>query len=458
MVMKVNPKEGIMTTQNASPISRRTFFLTAGAFGGAFIVYSAFPRRVFAAAPPSINLGQIAPMTGAAAEFGPFYRDAVQLAVDQINKAAQQVFGGPIIARHITADSTTLPTVGVQAARQMVDSNKVPALIGEWSSGVTVAIATSVTIPSGVLQVANGATSPLITVLPADAKADLLFRTTASDALQGVVAAQLVNGEIIKDYKFKTVSTIYINNPYGQGLSNSFARSFEHRGGKVLAQVPHPEQVQPTYRSELSQALKDKPDLLLAVSYPSHTAVFIKESRDIFSYTSWEFTDGNASLDVVQAVGAQSLEGKMGTAPGEDTTTAAYKDFAKNFMTTYKYDHIPPFTASTYDAGIVIGLALAKVIADGQTDAAKITGVALRDQLRVVSNPPGEEIEGGDEGRIVEMLKMIKAGKKINYTGAAGPCDFDKNGDVITPINIWKFSGGKIETIKTMPAAGIPSE
>ncbi|NYT61809.1 ABC transporter substrate-binding protein [Alcaligenaceae bacterium] len=445
-----------MTDQNSSLISRRKFFISIGAAGGAVVLSSAFPGRSYAAAPPAINLGQIAPMTGAAAEFGPYYRDAVQLAVDQINKAAKQVFGGDIIARHITVDTSTLPTVGVQAARQLVDSDKVPAIIGEWSSGVTVAVATSVSIPSGVLQVANGATSPLITVLPADAKADLLFRTTASDALQGVVAAQLINGEIIKDYKFKTVSTIYINNPYGQGLSNSFAKSFEHRGGKVLAQVPHPEQVQPTYKSELATALKDKPDLLLAVSYPAHTAVFIKESRDIFSYTSWEFTDGNASLDVVQAVGASSLDGKLGTAPGEDTTTAAYQDFAKNFKAAYKYDNIPPFTASTYDAAMAIGLALAKVIANGATDAAKITGVALRDQLRVVCNPPGEEIEGGDDGRILEMLKLIKAGKKINYTGAAGPCDFDEHGDVITPINIWKFSGGKIETIKTMPAAQIP--
>jgi ABC-type branched-subunit amino acid transport system substrate-binding protein len=447
-----------MSEQNPNLESRRKFFLHAGAVGGAVVFSSAFPSRQAdaAGAPPAINIGQIAPMTGSAAEFGPYYRDAVQLAINQINKAAQQVFGGPIINKHVTVDTTTLPTVGVQAARQMVDTNHVPAIIGGWSSGVTVAVATSVSIPSGVLQVANGATSPLITVLPADAKADLLFRTTASDALQGIVAAQLVNGEIIKNYKFKTVSTIYINNPYGQGLSNAFAAAFEHRGGKVLAQVPHPEQVQPTYKSQLSQALKGKPDLLMVVSYPSHSTVIIKESRDIFNFTSWEFTDGNASLKLLEAVGEKSLDGKYGTAPGEDTTTAAYKDFAKQFMADFKYTSIPPFTASTYDAGMVIGLALAKVIAKGATDAAKITGTALRDQLREVSNPGGEEIEGGSEQRVLEMLKMIKAGKKINYTGAAGPCDFDKNGDVITPINIWQFSGGEIKTIQTRAAKSIP--
>ncbi|TAM81771.1 MAG: amino acid ABC transporter substrate-binding protein [Candidimonas sp.] len=448
-----------MSDQKPNPESRRKFILHAGAVSGAMVFTSTFPlhKAMAAATPPAINLGQIATMTGSAAEFGPYYRDAVELAVNQLNAAAKQVFGGPIIAKHITVDTATLPTVGVQAARQMVDTSHVPAIVGGWSSGVTVAVATSVSIPAGILQIANGATSPLITVLPADAKADLLFRTTASDALQGIVAAQLMNGEILKGYKYKTASTIYINNPYGQGLSNAFAAAFEHRGGKVLAQVPHPEQVQATYNAQLTQALKGKPDILMAVSYPAHTIVFIKESRDIFNFTSWQFTDGNASLDVLQGVGAKSLDGKYGTAPGEDTTTTAYKDFAKQLMADFKYTSIPPFTASAYDAGMVIGLAAAKVIANGATDPAKITGTMLRDQLRVVSNPPGEEIQGGSEQRIVEMLKMIKAGKKINYTGASGPCDFDKNGDVITPINIWKFTGDKIGTVQMQPAKSIPS-
>ncbi|MDN5843315.1 MAG: ABC transporter substrate-binding protein [Alcaligenaceae bacterium] len=449
-----------MSEHKSKTEDRRKFLLSIGAAGGSVMLSSTLPLRsaIAAGKPPTINIGQIAPMTGAAAEFGPYYRDAVQMAINHINAAAEKVLGGPIIDKHVTVDTTTIPTVGVQAARQMVDTDNVAAIVGGWSSGVTVAVATSVSIPSDILQVANGATSPLITVLPADAKADLLYRTTASDALQGVVAAQLVNGEIYPDYKFKTVSTIYINNPYGQGLSNSFTKAFEHRGGKVLAEVPHPEEVQPTYKSELSKALKDKPDLLIAISYPSHSTVFIKESRDIFDYTSWQFTDGNASLDLLKAVGAKDLDGKLGTAQGEDTTTTAYKDFAKHFTTDFKYDTIRPFTAAAYDAGMVIGLALAKVIIDGQTDGSKITGSVLRDQLRTVAGPGGTKIEGGDPARVLEMLKALKAGQDIDYTGPSGPCDFDKNGDVITPINIWKFSGDKIETVETRPATSIPKE
>lgn len=448
-----------MSDRSPTPSSRRQFLATLGAAGGAAMVSNTLPlqRALAAGTPPAINLGQVATMTGSAAEFGPYYRDAVQLAVNHINTAAKSVFGGPLIANHLTVDSATLPTVGVQAARQMIDTQHTPVVICGWSSGVTVAVATSVTLPSGVLQIANGATSPLISVLPADAKADLLFRTCASDALQGVVAAQFVNGEIDPKYKFKKVSTIYINNPYGQGLSNSFANAFKKRGGTVLAQVPHPEEVQPTYNSMLSQALKDKPELLLIVSYPAHTIAICKESRDTFNFTNWQFVDGNSSVDIIKQVGEKDMDGHYGTAPGEDTTTQAYKDFSKHFLADFKYDHFPPFTTCSYDAGMVAGLAMAAVVAGGQTDASKITGGMLRDQLRKVSNPPGDMIDGGDQDRVTQMLTAIKGGKKINYNGVAGPADFDKNGDVITPISIWKYQGNAITTVKMVAAKDIPA-
>ena len=32
-------------------------------------------------------------------------------------------------------------------------------------------------------------------------------------------------------------------------------------------------------------------------------------------------------------------------------------------------------------------------------------------------------------------------GKDTDYEGAAGTVDFDENGDVITPIEIWKYMG-----------------
>lgn len=438
---------------------RRKFMKTAGAAGGAITLSAVLPHSVWGQnAPPQITVGQIVPFTGSAAEYGVFYRDAAALAADHVNKAAEEVFGGPIITRVIAEDSNTLPTPAIDAARKLVEADGVPAIIAAWSSGVTIAVATSVTIPSGVLQVGNGTTSPLVTVLPEDQEADLLFRTSPSDALQGIVAAELASGEIIDDYKFATASTIYINNPYGQGLSNSFAAAFEKRGGKILAEVAHPEEVQPTYRSQIQAALQGNPDLLLLPTYPAHTAAILKESRDIFGFTSWQFTDANRSIDVLEAAGAADLVGKLGTVPSADPKAEAYQKFAKEFMDTYGYDRIAPFSETTYDASMVIALAMAKAVADGVTDASQVTGRMLADNLRPIANPPGEQVIAGDLESIKKGLQALKDGKDIDYVGAGGSVDFDEHGDVKTPYAIWKFTEDDTETVHIVPADEIPSE
>src|SRR5699024_5275654 len=372
-----------MSGRNSNTINRRRFLPMVGAAViGAAILASGLPfQRAYAAAPPKANIGMVAPFTGSAGEFGVFYQDAAQLAVTQVNEAAQEVLGGPVINKLYVSDSNTLPTPGIAAANKLIGVNGIDALLCCWSSGVTVAVATSATLPDQVLQVGYGTTSPLVSVLPEDRDRDLLFRTTPSDLLQGKVAAQLARGKILKDHKFDTASTIYINNPYGQGLSNAFSKAFEAMGGKVLKQVPHPGKVQPTYKSQLAVALKDKPDLLFVPDYPAHTAVILKESRDTFKFTTWQLTDGNKSTEVVSAVGADTIDGTWGTTPGVDASQPGYKAFEK----AYGHDRIPPFTPNAYDASALIALATTQAIIKGKiTDPEEITGSVIRDQLRSV--------------------------------------------------------------------------
>ena len=103
-----------------------------------------------------------------------------------------------------------------------------------------------------------------------------------------------------------------------------------------------------------------------------------------------------------------------------------------------------PFIAETYDAVALIALAAAK--AGTTTDP-----VAIRDALRDVANPPGEVVGPGLEG-ISKALALLAEGEDINYEGAAGPVDFDENGDVAAPIEIWKVEGAK-----SSPPAGSSS-
>ena len=68
--------------------------------------------------------------------------------------------------------------------------------------------------------------------------------------------------------------------------------------------------------------------------------------------------------------------------------------------------------------------------------------VVVRDELRSVANPPGEVVGPGD---IPRALELVRNGEEINYEGAAGSIDFDKNGDVLSSMRVWQMVDGMIQ-------------
>ena len=51
---------------------------------------------------------------------------------------------------------------------------------------------------------------------------------------------------------------------------------------------------------------------------------------------------------------------------------------------------------------------------------------------------------------MAKAIKLIRAGKEVDYEGAFSPVDFDENGDIGSAVfEIWKYSApGKIDTLK----------
>jgi len=348
--------------------------------------------------------------------------------------ASKQLEAAGFKIKLLHEDSETSAIPATNAAKKLVEIDGVVAIIGALASGVTVPVAESVTCPNNVIMISPASTSPLLTVLPADSNKDFLFRTCPSDALQGVIA-----GRLAASYN-KTAAVLYVNNPYGQGLAEQFKKSFEKMRGKVVAMVPHDEKAAESYTAELRKALADKPDRLCAFSYPEHAKVYLKEAIEFFKYRHFLFCDGTKSEDIVKSLGTKNVEGQMGTAPGS-AGGDPYVIFNADYKTEYGKLPPLPFITNAYDGVAVVGLA---------AYAAKVKGLPLnsnniRDQLRKVANPPGEVILPGEFQKAFDLLKK---GKAINYEGAAGSVDFDKNGDVITPIEVWKYKKGQIVTVR----------
>jgi branched-chain amino acid transport system substrate-binding protein len=370
-----------------------------------------------------LKIGQLNTFTGDLSDFGPAHRAAAALAADHINQAGG--VQGTVVTL-LARDTATNPVLGVDSARALVDVDKVAAIVGALSSGVSIAVAQSVTVPGGILQISAASTSPGLTVLDDN---DFLFRTTVSDAVQGVIL-----GRLAWELGYETASALYINNAYGQGLADQFKATFEEEGGTVLELVAH-EGVQPTYASELSRATEGGPDVLVAISYPESAQIYLREALEGAYIDTFLFCDGTKSPDMNEAVGVEQLEGTHGTAAG-----APVSDIRLAFESSYEaaFVVVPPlpYLDTTYDAVALIALAAEK--AGTTTDSA-----AIRDALRDVANPPGEVVGPGVDD-LKRALELIQDGQDINYEGAGGSQDFDANGDVISTIEIWKIENGEI--------------
>jgi ABC-type branched-subunit amino acid transport system substrate-binding protein len=173
---------------------------------------AATPAKTAVAATPSaggpLKIGLLLSFTGDLSDFGPPHENAARLAVKEIN-AAGGVLGEPIEV--VKGDDATDPSQGVSEATRLINVEHVQVILGALASGVTLPVAESVTGPNHILQISEASTSPALT---AAEDSDYLFRTTISDAAQGVILAKLAT-----DSGLKSVCTMYINNAYGQGLS-----------------------------------------------------------------------------------------------------------------------------------------------------------------------------------------------------------------------------------------------
>ena len=379
-----------------------------------------------------IQIGTLFPHSGDLAWAGPQFHAAVTLAFDLVNESGG-VNGKRIEA--VLGDTGTSEQLATDAASGLTNLHGVPVIIGAASSGVTVAVAESVTIPSGVLLISPASASNAITALQ---DGDLVFRTVVSDSVQGEVAARLA-----LTLGWERVATSYINNSFGNSLSTSFAENFEALGGTVTDQVSH-ELGQASYSSELKKASEDDSEALITIAYTESSYTLLREAIEGGFFDKFMFFSASYNQDLFDELGPANFEGNFGLRPGSPLTPAR-EWFFNEFQRRELGDVDTPLLSETFDAGMLIALAIEK--------ADSVEPAAVRDALRQVANPDGEVV-GPDD--IPRALKLIRWGEDVNYIGASGALDFDIHGDISGTMEIWRIAGGKIGSTNIFARPGEP--
>lgn len=360
---------------------------------------------------PPIKIGQLVPFTGDLSFIGKPFNFAAKMAAEDINVA------GGVLGRQVeivAEDTATETKTGVDALERLIKIHKVQAVVGPPTSFNSMA-AIDIIKRNKVLMISGSATSPDLTTVDDD---DFYFRTAPSDALQGAAIAILARNK-----GYKTANVIARDDAYGRGLARVFTETFERLGGKVLVTVIYDPKA-PDYSGYVAKVSSEPADLIQVDALMEDGVRLFKKFRDTGVIEEYEFLvcEGVQDPKIPQEVGLDVMVGVGGATPYPKGSEAWVERFTKGYGE-------PPaaYEANVYDNVILVALATQK--------AGRYDGTAIRDNLRDVANPPGQEVTD-----VAEALKLVKEGKDINYQGVGGEITFDEFGDVSVPkARIWEY-------------------
>jgi branched-chain amino acid transport system substrate-binding protein len=393
---------------------------TGAAAAAALIANRPVPARAQSKEP--IPIGTLCPLTGAGGAYGPDMQKAIVSVAERINKGGG-IHGRPIQLFH--EDSQTNPEAAVRAARKLIDVNKVVALMSTFASAVTLA----------VKPLAVEAKVFYISVSGADAVTEgnhggYIARTQPNTKLQGQVYAKWV----VSRKEWKRVALMTLQTPFAVPFGDNFTATVKSAGLTVTDSLIY-EDKKASYRSEITRVLATNPELIMLLGYTPDSVVMVKE---LFRAGYKGAVLGPAfaiNAKFVEGAGAEVAEGVWAIDPAPSFDSPAYKQFAAAVPQADKN----PYAPQSWDHMTLVGLALAAHRGDA-------SGTAIKDTLRTISNPPGTAVTSYEDG-----ARLLAEGKKINYEGASGSCDFDAIGDILSrPFGAYQVRKGKIEQVATI--------
>ncbi|CAN7356519.1 ABC transporter substrate-binding protein [Bosea sp. LjRoot9] len=404
-------------------LSRRHFL----AASGAALISS--PKNSLAQSSDAFRIGVLTPLTGAGSTYGPGIQKAVAAAIESINQLGGA--GGRKLELY-SEDDQTQPQAGVLAAKKLIEVNKVRAIVGGWSTSVSMSVM-PLTNDADVL-FAYSSTSPDLSN-PIYNKKWLGFRFQGPAPRYGNAYAEVCARE-----GFKRVAVMAFNNGSAVGIADSFEKAWADRGNKIVERVIY-EPNQSSYRSELQRVLAAKPDCVVTGSYLTDTTIILKDWYQSGATNKWMAPSWAVNSDLVKALGNDVSEGLMSVIAVTNEGSPAYKVYDEAYR---KVMGVPGETnndaAMNWDAIVTIALAL--------ESSKGAEGQELAKHLRAVSGGPGKVVTTFAEGR-----DLLRKGEKINYEGASSSVDFSDTNDVSTGYALQRVEKGQFVKKYVIPAA-----
>lgn len=341
-----------------------------------------------------IKIGFIGPLSGDAATYGEPMRNAVSLAVDEIN-ASGGVKGRQIEV--IYEDGKCNGKDAATATQKLINVDKVKIIIGGTCSGETLGAA-PIAEAAKVILFSPGSGSPDITNA-----GDYIFRNFPSDASSGKKMAELAI-----ERNLKKVALLVETTDYAQALKKVFMKRFTELGGTVVADEAFTSAAT-DMRTQITKIKSANPAAVYLVPQtPARAEIALRQFGELGLKTQILSNEIINSDIILKDVGPR-VEGVLYAEPAFDENAPLSKTYLDKHKAKYG----------------TLGQGLPSIYLATAYDAVYI--------LKELLTQYGEDI-----GKIKAGLYAIK-----NRQGTAGRLTIDQNGDPVFEYVVKTIKGGK---------------
>ena len=350
-----------------------------------------------------IKIGLISSLTGSVSTYGQSVRNAVTMAVDDINAS------GGILGRQISLiilDDKGDGTEAAQAARRLIDRENVALILGPVITPSVMAVA----------PICQAAGVPMLTPPGRGSNHNsrrLHLQGAYKDSFQGRIMAQFA----AENLGLKEAAIIYdVANDYSVGLRNAFKTTFEELGGKIIAEESY-STGDTDFSAQLTSLAMRNPQALFIPDYYSTAGPILMQARLMGMDAVMLGVDGWDSPDLSALAGGFEEGGYIVNHYSGDVDSPVTQGFIAHY--TAAFGQAPDALAAlAYDGVMIVTKALE---AAGSTDPE-----ALKQALGTV-----EAIEG-----------------------ATGTIKMDPEGTPIKSAVILKITNGKWELVDRIDPIG----
>ncbi len=355
----------------------------------------------------TVKIGVILPLTGSQAAFGEALKNGYLIALDDINAK------GGVMGKKIELDiydDQSKPDQAVQGVSKLVDQDRMPMILGSFSSESTKAIVPAI-MQREVPLVIPAANADNVM----DSKSPWVFRICAgaADYARATIAFLKDNGAP------KTMAIVYENTNFGQAGMKAMSAAAPAAGIKLVA-VESYEAKSPDYRAVLQRVKQANPDVIYFCSYLLDATTLMRQSQEI---------DLNPKYYTSAGTGFATVEFPTPKGAGKN---AEYVFSVSQWLPTARWAGSKEFDAEYF-----------RRYNSHPTHHAMFAYAALQAAARAINS--AKSLESG---------KIRDAMKNLNLAMTPfGPIKFDSNGQNQHPVMVTQVQGGQYRVVYPPEAA-----